>query len=318
MSGIVSLHGKRLQLTPTGLEVDGRLVGTPFVGRGKTFYVHSSVAGTDGRSPRSAVATIDAAINLCTASQGDTIVVLPGHSEAITTAGAITADIAGISIIGLGTGAQRPKVSFGAAAATFVVSAANVLIQNLVFEANFLNVAVGISFAADGMTVRDCLFRNAGASLNFVNPIKTSSATSNACDDTTVEGCRWLCGGDTAGGAFIACTGTNVRWSVMRNMVNNPATATAQLLSVSTGKVLTDTEIGWNMLFNMMTANELFISNDGTTNTGIVHNNYVGHADVTGTHDAGWEAGGWRLFNNLSASVDSLSGFPLPAIDVNL
>lgn len=313
----VSIHGRRMMLTPEGLRVDGNLVGGLPAIRGKTFYVHSGVAGTDGRSPSSAVASIDTAIGMCTASRGDRIIVLPGHTETIDTAGGITADIAGISIIGLGVGAQRPVITFGAAAATFLVSAANVLIENLVFSANFLNVAVGISFGADGLVVRNCQFRNAGASVNFVNPLKTSSATSNACDDITVEGCKWLCGGDTSGGAFIACTGTNARWTIMRNMVNNPATATAQLLAVSTGKILTDTEIGWNMLFNMMTANELFLSNDGSTNSGIVHNNYVGHADVTSTHDAGWDGGGWRLFNNLSTSVDNLQGVVVPAADAN-
>ena len=67
-----------------------------------------------------------------------------------------------------------------------------------------------------------------------------------------------------------------------------------------------------------MTAGELFISNDGTTNTGIIHNNYVGHADVTGAHDPGWDGGGWRLFNNLSSSVDNLQGVAVPTTDVNL
>lgn len=317
MSGIVSLHGKRLLLTDAGLEVDGRLATNPFVNRGKVIYVHSSVDGTDGRSPRTAVGSIDTAIGMCTANMGDTIVVLPGHAESISAAGGITADIAGINIIGLGVGAQRPIISFGAAAATFLVSAANVRIENLIFSANFLNVAVGISFGADGLVVKGCEFRNSGSSKNFVNPIKTSSATSNACDDATIEDCSWWCGGDTAGGAFIACTGTNARWRIMGNKVNNPATATAQLLAVSTGKVLTDTEIGWNMLFNLMTANELFMSNDGTTNSGLVHNNYVGHADVTTTHDPGWDGGGWRLFNNLSTSVDNLQGVVVPAEDVN-
>jgi hypothetical protein len=50
----------------------------------------------------------------------------------------------------------------------------------------------------------------------------------------------------------------------------------------------------------------------------MIHNNYVGHADVTGTHDPGWDAGGFRLFNNLSTSVDNLQGVVVPAADVNL
>jgi hypothetical protein len=124
--------------------------------------------------------------------------------------------------------------------------------------------------------------------------------------------------GDTAGGAFIKIASTLNSALIQNNFVNTAATSNAQMISVATGKLLTDADIGWNRLVNLMTANELFISNDGTTNTGVIHNNYVGHADVTGTHDAGWDAGGFRLFNNLSVSVDNLSGFPLPAVDVNL
>jgi hypothetical protein len=39
---------------------------------------------------------------------------------------------------------------------------------------------------------------------------------------------------------------------------------------------------------------------------------------VTGAHDPGWDGGGFRLFNNLSTSVDNLQGLAIPTTDVNL
>jgi len=46
-------------------------------------------------------------------------------------------------------------------------------------------------------------------------------------------------------------------------------------------------------------------------------NNYIGHGDTSGAMVNG-VVGGCRMFNNLSVSTDALSGFVMPAIDVDL
>ena len=56
---------------------------------------------------------------------------------------------------------------------------------------------------------------------------------------------------------------------------------------------------------------------DTNNNNGIIAHNRIGHADVTGAHDLGIEGLGCRLFDNLSVSTDDLSGFVLPALDVD-
>lgn len=101
---------------------------------GNVFFVHSGT-GSNGNSggPEDPFATIDYAINQCTASQADTILLLPGHAETLTAASAITCDVAGIRIIGLGEGANRPTLTFGTStAASVVISAANTVIRNIV------------------------------------------------------------------------------------------------------------------------------------------------------------------------------------------
>lgn len=316
-----SIYGKRLGLNENSLLLDGRPVGQmpAGLGRGSTFYVDSSVAGSDGTSPGTALATISAALLKCTANQGDVIVVMPKHAESITAAGGITVSTAGVSIIGVGYGNQRPTITYTTAnTATFLISAAGVYVANMIFSSNFLAVAVGIGVTAADVWLDSLHFKNAASSKNFTNPISLTSTSDNNGDGLRVVNCRWLCGADTAGAAFIKIAATLDGLYVFNNYMYTAATATAQLVASATTKLLTDAEIGWNRLFNLMTANELFISNDGTTNTGIIHNNYVGHADVTGSHDPGWDAGGFRLFNNLSVSVDNLQGVVVPAIDVNL
>ena len=316
----VSIHGRRMGLTPYGLLVDGRLIGgsTPTgLGKGKTVYVNSTVAGSDGTSPDTALATLDSAFDKVTANVGDVIVVMPGHAETITAAAGVAHDVAGVSVIGIGYGESRPTFTFSTATtATYAITADSAYVEGLNFVGNLSNIVACITTTKKGTHINDCRFRNAGTNLDFLTCIKATSTTDNASDRLTVENCRWITA-DSDDLEFIEIN-ANIEGFVCRNnFVVNAGTA-SPLILVATGKLLKGADIGWNRLVNAMTANELFISNDGTTNTGIIHNNYVGHADVTGTHDAGWDGGGFRLFNNLSTSVDNLSGFVVPAIDVNL
>ena len=48
-------------------------------------------------------------------ARGDVILVLPGHTESISSAGALTVSKSGVSIIGLGNGDARPTFTFDTA-----------------------------------------------------------------------------------------------------------------------------------------------------------------------------------------------------------
>ena len=78
---------------------------------GDVYYVHSTNGsdggGKNGKSPDSPFASIDYAVGKCTASQGDVIVVMTGHTESVVTDGGLTVDVAGITIVGLGEGDSR-------------------------------------------------------------------------------------------------------------------------------------------------------------------------------------------------------------------
>ena len=140
-----------MALTRTGLYVK-RSVGGLFavedmaVSTGARIFVSSTTTGaTDaagyGTGPDKPVATIDYAVSLCTASVGDIIYVMPGHVESLASAGTIDADVAGITIIGLGNGPNRPRIDYDHATASFDIGANGVTLQNLTFRPSVATVA---------------------------------------------------------------------------------------------------------------------------------------------------------------------------------
>jgi hypothetical protein len=312
---------------PGGLVAHGySVVGSPIFTSGKAWYVSSTSSRCQddpahGKDPETPFATLDYAIGRVEAdggaNRGDVIIVMPNHAETITGAGGITADVAGLTIVGIGNWNQRPRFLMdGATTVTFVVSAADTTVANCVFASGHSNVVTCFNVTAAGFTLISCEFENNAANEDFLTCVKATSTTDNNADGLKVMGCRWVTS-DADDLEFIEINATLNRLEVTDNFVHTAGTA-SPLILVATGKILTGGFIARNQLSNRMTANELFISNDGTTNTGIMSDNYVGHADVTGAHDPGWDGGGWRLFGNLSTSVDNLQGLTIPTTDVNL
>jgi hypothetical protein len=149
-----------------GLSVDGVSV---FGGGGATippttgsvFFVHSGTGSNSanlGRSASEPLATINYAIGLCTASKGDQIIVMPGHAESISAATTLAPSKAGVSIIGLGRGRNRPVLSFTNTAGKIPITGANTRISNLVFLADVSAVVTGISVEANDVEIDNCYF----------------------------------------------------------------------------------------------------------------------------------------------------------------
>jgi hypothetical protein len=317
----VSIHGKKVGFNESSLLFDGRPVGgsTPTgLGRGKTWYVDSAVAGSDGSSPGTALATLDSAFAKCTANQGDTIIVMPNHAETITGAGGIAHDVAGVSVIGLGVGNQRPRFLMDAGTSvTYAISAADAYIENLVFAAGHADIVACFDVTAVGATIKGCEFVNNVVDENFKSAI-TCSGADNTADMLTVEDCFFYTV-DAATLGFILTTGDVNQMVVRRNVVISEGTGLATLITCATGKDLKGVRVLWNFLSSKATSGNLFISNDTASpnNSGIIAHNRCRHADVTGAHTLG-AVGGCGFFDNLSASTDAVSGFVLPAIDVDL
>lgn len=129
---------------------------------GKVFWV-SSGSGSNGNAGtfERPWSTIDYAIGRCTANKGDIIMVMPGHTETVTAAGGITVDIAGVCIWGLGTGSLRPTVNFTTATtASFLITAANCTVFNLLFTGGIDALTNPIHIQAADVALVGCEYRD--------------------------------------------------------------------------------------------------------------------------------------------------------------
>lgn len=152
------------------LKDGGAAFGLLGLGGGNFYYVHDTKGNdsNDGTESDAPLATIDAAINNCTANQGDVVVVMPGHVETILNATTIVPDVAGITIIGMGIGRNRPTIKFNHATANLLLTGANMRLSNLIFKTTITEVAVALNFDADGIIVDNCLFDFESTGDNFI------------------------------------------------------------------------------------------------------------------------------------------------------
>jgi len=224
------------RVQPGGVHTISDLMEHP----GDIWFVDSG-SGTDaagyGQNPDSPVATLDYAIGLCTASQGDVIYLLPGHAENIASATGCVFDVAGIKVIGLGFGNLRPTLTLTTAtAATISITAANVWIENVLVVGNFLDIASTFTVAgtADGLTIKDVETRDTSAILGAL--IQFSLAT--ALTDVTFDGYVHRNGTTltTPATNVIIAAGTYDRLTMVNCDIQCFTTAAAVSLSAGAGK----------------------------------------------------------------------------------
>ena len=106
---------------------------------------------------RHVYASVATALALCVANRGDKIIVLPGHTENIATANAWPM-VAGVTIIGIGDGTDRPTITWTTATSTVLMNKANCKIVNLNLQlcpaaGGAITVAAPITISAAGNAI---------------------------------------------------------------------------------------------------------------------------------------------------------------------
>jgi hypothetical protein len=220
-------------------------------GNGNVFWVDSN-KGSDGNKGTfdRPFATLDYAIGRCTANQGDKIFLAANHAETIIAAGTITADIAGIQIIGLGTGDDRPTVTATTdAAATFLVSADDVYIANIKFACNITSQVTMLDCNAARTIVEGCRFEEGTQTgLTFID---VNGGAANACDGVEIRHSEFYA--PTAGNMNAAIELGEVADNV--KIVNNWIYGDFDDAGIHnpTGKTLTHLSIENNIVANLLT-----------------------------------------------------------------
>jgi hypothetical protein len=262
---------------------------------GKIFWVsNSSVqlpnqqggSNSNNGSFNSPYSTIAYALTQAVANRGDIIMVKPGHTETVSSAGALNLNVAGVAIVGLGVGSNRPAITLDTAnTAAISIAANNVSIYNILFKANFLNIASVFTIAnaqvATDLTIDTCEFRDNSAILNFVS-VLTIGTTSNIADglaflNNTVIG---QASSPAAATTAIVTASTNSRWLIKDNFCTHQVLLAATAVLLATGALnLTNSMIARNRVVrpNTDASNPLLFSTSGTAWLGTMFaDNYAG------------------------------------------
>lgn len=297
--------------------------GLPFISdaskfTGNIFYVDSAV-GTDaagyGTSPDAPFDTIDYAIGNCVANQGDVILVLPGHAESIAAAAGIDADVAGVSIIGLGSGNNRPTITFiTATTADIDIDAANVTIKNLRFVGNIAALAAPIDVNAAGFTMEDCDFFVAAATTD----IDITVITDAAAKQMTIRRCtfNYLYSNEATAVAVSATSTEVIRLvgadrSIIEDCYMSGNFTTSAINGITT--LSADIKILRNGIVNVQTTNIAGIIDLVALCRGVIANNYGFHGyttDLATTIDPSSCAMINNYFSNVVTEAGGLVGTP--------
>lgn len=321
MPASVSIHGRALNLDPLNgrLYNYGRLIapGNDEVGIGRTFYVNSTVAGSDGTSPETAVATLALALAKCTANQGDKVVLTPGHVESIAAATAITP--AGVKIVGLGKGNKRPTITFTTAnTAKFTVAVDNVSFENIIFVGNFLSIATcfllttAAEFSLDG-----CEFRDTDATHGFLSIVTTTVSVNS--DGLSITNCKRQSDATTTPGPLLVIANTLDRLNLVGNsLFHTVASNNVAALLEHGALVVTHAMVAWNYIYSINTdtaTGGILIKTTATTGSGIVMHNRIRTLDAAAAILVTVAAVQYAMFDNLHCDGATFtSGYLLPAI----
>lgn len=316
---------------PNGFANGVSVRGIPLVQThpGKVFWVSNVTTGllpgqrggSDGNKGdfNSPFSTLEYALSQCTANRGDIIFIKPGHAESIASATALNFDVAGVAIIGLGSGTKRPTFTFTTAnTATIPVTADNMAIQNCRFVGNFLSIAAAFTVAAAAhFTIEKCSFTDTSAILGFLSVVKTTVSTNS--DFLTIADCYIKSDATTKSTAPIVILNTMTGLTVTGNHVvqtvaqNNVSQLVSHADLVMTSAMISDNDVH---CVNTDTATgAVLVSTTATTGSGIIKNNRVRALDVAAAILVTANAVQYGLFNNLYiGDGTSVSGFVLPAI----
>ena len=243
--------------------------------KGTIYYVDSGVSTSGaGTSWALAKTTLDAAIALCTANDGDIIYVAPGHAETIST---ITLDVAGITIIGLGSGTDRPTFTFNGATDEIIVDAANITVLNIRCVPTIADVANAFDLQdeSDYFTIIGCEFPEP---VTATHEFTTVFQLVTGADNVTIAYNTWINQAATPGANNFIDGGAAAidSLSIIGNYINADAAVAALYFS---DKADTNLRIENNIIIQEDV--DQFCIELSTTATGIIKNNT--YANLGGT-----------------------------------
>jgi len=286
---------------PNGISSFGLpVIGGQFVTTGSIFFVDSNTGSNsyNGKDKDHPFSTLSYAVGKCTANKGDVIYAMPGHIESMSSSEALNINKAGVTIIGIGHGYLRPRITFDTtASANIAISSCDVTIENFVFDATTaaVNLTGLIRVNASDFTLLNCeamlpsseevtsgiVYMAATSDDNMtIDGLKVAASATSACDATV--GVLHIGGGN---GHRLLNSFINVS-----NLGSSNAGGIVNLSSAATTGpqgVLIDNNI---IVTTASTAGACCINLTTGSGSGIISNCYLGMADdAEDTHIGGTE-----------------------------
>lgn len=155
---------------------------------GSVFFVDSG-AGSDsagyGTTSTKPYDTLDYALSQCTAANGDVIVIMPGHAETLTAAQPI--DVAGVTIVGLGNGDNRPIFTVTGQVPAINITSDDVTIANI----KVYSATAGTSYAQNLMRIAASNVKVTGCEFR-INQVMIHTVRIVSGDDIEISDCNFF------------------------------------------------------------------------------------------------------------------------------
>lgn len=149
IGGVRVTHGKEFHVNNSGVLPDKGFGGTP-----------TNASGAQDGSFLRPLATLAQALAKCVANRGDTIYLGAGHVETISASGALAISVAGVKVIGLGSGSKRATVNITHTGGFLSLAAANVEIHNILVTGGVDAITKCISVSAADCVINECEIRD--------------------------------------------------------------------------------------------------------------------------------------------------------------
>ena len=246
------------RITSGGVPIVGSGSQIPVTMTGKYFVVDSGGGGD--------YLTTDLAIGQCVADRGDVILLAEGHTESIIAATSLAMDVAGVQVIGMGVGNNRPQLTFDNTAARIPFSADNTKMSNVIFMCSLAAIVSAVTVTGANVEISDCEWNLDATGLEFLQMLDLDTADyakilRNKFVAENIAGCNNAIRIDASPGAVI--NGNTFRGDY-----------TTAAISGNAGSAATsdDIEISSNVIENLdTTAGVLVDVHDDTT--GIIYDN---------------------------------------------
>lgn len=286
------------------------LGGSGVMTTGSVFFVDSGADnasdGNDALSPDAPAATIDGAINKCTASNGDVIFVMPGHSESIDAAGDVAMDVAGVSVIGLGVGHTRPQLVYNTAAGSVTITASNVRWSNIVHVCSVASTtnAIIADNTIEHVEIDNCHFTFDATGVEFTVMIKLGNGATDSADDVYIHD-NWFQAENIDGCASALLIDDCQYVRIMNNLFTGDYNSVA-IDGAAASSACLDYVIAHNIVQNIDTG--LAIDLDDAA-TGVAFNNYISGG---GAFAANVDWGNLRCAQNYLVDAADVHGLDIP------